>query len=80
MRQCPIFFCLPGSLGISLPWLQLAAIVFTANHYIVDALAGLLVCIAGAALALAMQRWAYPAVRAEVERRYGVTPGPATAT
>jgi len=67
------------AVGLSLPWLQLAAIVFTANHYIVDALAGLLVCIAGAALALAMQRWAYPAVRAAVDRRYGAAE-PATAT
>ncbi len=51
------------ALGFALPWLQLAAIVFTANHYIVDALAGLVVCIVGLALAGAMQRWGYPWVR-----------------
>jgi hypothetical protein len=55
------------AVGFALPWLQLAAIVFTANHYIVDALAGLVVCIVGLALAGAMQRWGYPWVR----RRFG---------
>jgi hypothetical protein len=48
--------------GLSLPWLQLASIVFTANHYILDAFVGLLVCLAGLALAAGMQRWVYPAV------------------
>jgi hypothetical protein len=68
------------AIGLALPWLQLAAIVFTANHYIVDALVGLLVCIVGVALALAIQRWVYPAVRGGVERRYGAAAGPASAT
>jgi hypothetical protein len=31
----------------------------------------------GAALALAMQRWVYPAIRRELERRYGVRFTPA---
>ncbi len=31
--------------GILLPWAQLAAIVFTANHYIADAFVGLVVCL-----------------------------------
>lgn len=48
------------ALGLLLPWLQLAAIVFTANHYIFDAFAGLAVCLAGIGLAWAMQRWVYP--------------------
>ena len=48
------------AIGLSLPWLQLAAIVFTANHYILDAFAGLLVCLVGVLLALAAQRWLYP--------------------
>lgn len=52
--------------GLLLPWLQMAAIVFTANHYIVDALAGLVVCLGGLALALALQRWGYPRLRARV--------------
>jgi hypothetical protein len=51
------------ALGISLPWLQLAAIVFTANHYILDAFAGAVVGLAGVALALAAQRWLYPWIR-----------------
>jgi hypothetical protein len=50
--------------GLALPWLQLASIVFTANHYILDAFAGLVVCLAGVALAGAMQRWGYPWIRA----------------
>jgi len=56
------------ALGIALPWLQMAAIVFTANHYILDAFAGLVVCLAGVLLALAAQRWLYPWVRI----RFGV--------
>ena len=54
---------LARAVAISLPLLQLAAIVFTANHYIVDAFAGIVVCLAGLALALAAQRWAYPWLR-----------------
>lgn len=46
--------------GFSLPWLQFAAIIFTANHFILDAFGGLLVCLAGIVLALAAQRWLYP--------------------
>jgi hypothetical protein len=46
--------------ALLLPWAQLAAIVFTANHYILDAAVGLVVCLAGVALAWGMQRWGYP--------------------
>ena len=46
--------------GLLLPWAQLAAIVFTGNHYIIDAAAGCAVCVVGLALALALQRWVYP--------------------
>jgi hypothetical protein len=46
--------------ALLLPWAQLAAIVFTANHYIVDAFAGVVVCLVGTALAWVMQRWGYP--------------------
>jgi len=48
--------------GLLLPWAQLAAIVFTANHYILDAVAGAAVCVIGLALAMWAQRWLYPAV------------------
>jgi hypothetical protein len=59
--------------GFSLPWLQLAAIVFTANHYILDAFAGLLVGLMGVGLALALQRWVYPwVVRRYAASRVGV--------
>lgn len=54
---------LARAFGLALPWLQMASIVFTANHYILDAFAGLIVCLAGVALAGAMQRWVYPWVR-----------------
>ena len=50
-------------LGTALPWAQLAAIVFTANHFIFDAIVGCVVCLAGLALALALQRWGYPWLR-----------------
>lgn len=56
--------------GMALPWLQLAAIVATANHYILDALAGVVVCLIGTALALGMQRWVYPAAG----RRFAAVP------
>jgi hypothetical protein len=53
--------------GLLLPWAQLASIVFTANHYILDAFVGLVVCLAGILLAGAMQRWGYP----WVHKRFG---------
>ncbi|MBI2724193.1 MAG: phosphatase PAP2 family protein [Chloroflexi bacterium] len=55
--------------GLFLPWAQFAAIVFTANHYIVDAVAGMVVGLAGLALAAALQAWFYPALN----RRFGVS-------
>ncbi|HYM14831.1 MAG TPA: phosphatase PAP2 family protein [Dehalococcoidia bacterium] len=61
-------------LGLLLPWAQLAAIIFTANHYILDAFVGLVVCLAGIALAAAMQRWVYPALTRAVERRWPPLP------
>ncbi len=48
--------------GLLLPWAQLAAIVFTANHYITDAVVGCAVCVVGLVLAMAMQVWVYPAL------------------
>jgi hypothetical protein len=65
--------------AVLIPWAQMAAIVFTANHYILDAAAGLVVCLVGIWLALAMQRWGYPALRREVDRRWGAPPPPAEA-
>ena len=57
-------------LALLLPWAQLAAIVFTANHYIFDAFVGLVVCLAGTALAWGMQRWVYPWVNRQADRRW----------
>ncbi len=54
--------------ALLLPWAQLAAIVFTANHFIVDAFVGLLVCLVGTALAWGMQRQFYPWVRRRIQR------------
>jgi len=59
--------------GLLLPWAQLAAIIFTANHYILDAAAGLVVCLAGLALAGAAQRWVYPLAAGWAR---GARPGP----
>ena len=59
--------------GSLLPWAQLAAIVFTANHYIFDAAAGLVVCLGGLSLAWAMQAWCYLAPAAG-PRRAGACP------
>ena len=63
---------LARAFGVLLPWAQMAAIVFTANHFIADAFAGLVVCLAGLLLAAAMQRWVYPAVAGFAERHWGV--------
>ncbi len=62
---------LTRAFGVLMPWAQLAAIVFTANHFIVDAAVGLVVCLAGLALAAALQRWGYGALRRAAERRWG---------
>jgi hypothetical protein len=47
-------------IGVAMPILQLFSITLTANHFFLDALAGGIVAIAGLALALAVERWAYP--------------------
>ncbi len=46
-------------LGVALPVMQLLAIVVTANHYFLDAFAGMGVALLGLAIAVALQRWAY---------------------
>ncbi|MGB2693651.1 MAG: phosphatase PAP2 family protein [Dehalococcoidia bacterium] len=55
-------------LGIIWPIAQFTAIVFTANHYILDAFAGLVVALMGLLVALALQRWGYAAILRAVER------------
>ena len=49
--------------GLLLPLAQMAAIVFTANHYIIDAFVGAAVCVVGLALALVLQQWFYPGLQ-----------------
>lgn len=46
-------------LGVALPVMQILAIVVTANHYFLDAFAGMGVALLGLAIAVALQRWAY---------------------
>ena len=51
------------TLAVFMPIGQFSAIIFTANHYILDGIAGLAVVPLGLLAAMALQRWAYPAAR-----------------
>ena len=51
------------ALGVFMPIGQLSAIVVTANHYILDAMAGLIVAFLGLLVAMALQRWGYAGLR-----------------
>ncbi|MGQ9571643.1 MAG: phosphatase PAP2 family protein [Dehalococcoidia bacterium] len=55
-------------LGIALPVMQIFAIVVTANHYLLDALAGMAVCLLGLVIALLLHRWVYPPLNRLVKR------------
>jgi hypothetical protein len=57
------------ALAVALPIAQFTSILFTANHYILDAMAGLVVALMGLAIAIALQRWAYPVLRSAFARR-----------
>ncbi len=46
-------------LGIALPVMQIFAIAVTANHYFLDAVAGMGVALLGLAIAVVLHRWAY---------------------
>jgi hypothetical protein len=61
------------ALGFLLPWAQMAAIVLTANHFIVDAFAGLAVGVVGVGIAIVLQRWGYARVRRFVAQVRGET-------
>jgi hypothetical protein len=63
-------------LGLAMPILQLSSIIFTANHYILDAMAGLGVAMLGLGVAVALQRWGYPAVRRLARRATSSRVGP----
>jgi hypothetical protein len=47
---------LPRAVGHALPWLMVAAVVLTANHYVVDVLAGAAVALTGLGVAVLMER------------------------
>jgi hypothetical protein len=51
-----------------MPVLQFTSIVFTANHYVLDAYGGLGAGLLGLLLAVALQRWGYPFARRIAER------------
>jgi hypothetical protein len=54
--------------GLLMPVLQFTAIVFTANHYILDAMAGLGTGLLGLLVAIALQRWGYAYFRRTLHR------------
>jgi hypothetical protein len=56
------------AVGLAMPGLQFAAILFTANHYVLDAFGGLGAAVLGLLVAIALQRWGYGAVRSAVEK------------
>ena len=60
-------------IGIALPLMQVFSITMTANHFFLDAMAGAVVAFMGVGLALAMQRWGYPAL-GRLLRRLPPTP------
>ncbi len=65
-RQPWMWLTLP--IGIFLPLSQIPAITATANHYFLDAAAGMAVALLGFPAALALRRWAYPPLIAALER------------
>ncbi len=59
------------ALGLFMPVAQFTAILFTANHYIMDAMAGLVVALMGLLVAMALQRWGYAGIRRLIDRLWG---------
>lgn len=62
-------------LAALLPLAQAAAIVFTANHFIFDALVGVVVSLMGLTIALMLQRWGYATLKRWWRRRTWAIPG-----
>ncbi len=56
------------AIGVALPVLQVFAITTTANHFLIDAVAGGLVAIAGLGVALMLRRWGYPWLVGQIRR------------
>jgi hypothetical protein len=61
-------------LAALLPVAQMAAIVFTANHFIFDALVGVVVSLMGIVIAFMLQRWGYAALSRWWRRRTSAIP------
>jgi len=59
---------LMAPIGVFLPLSQVFSITMTANHFFLDAIAGGIVAIAGVALALIIERRAYPWIGARLRR------------
>ena len=55
-------------LGVALPVLQVFSITLTANHFLLDAVAGGIVALMGVTAAVMLQRWGYPALTRSVRR------------
>ena len=55
-------------LGVALPTMQVFSITMTANHFLIDAIAGGLVSVVGLALAAATGRWLYPLIGRQIQR------------
>ncbi len=54
--------------ALLMPAGQFFAIVFTANHFVLDAFGGLGAAVLGLLIAIALQRWGYGAIRRAAER------------
>ncbi len=56
------------AIGVALPALQVISITTTANHFLIDAVAGGIVALAGLGVALALRRWGYPWLVEQIRR------------
>jgi len=68
-----------GPIGVALPITQSLAVVATANHYLLDIAAGVVVSLLAFPVALALQRWGYPALERAVRRVPGWSSWPGRA-
>jgi hypothetical protein len=66
-RRTPLAW-LAVAIGVALPLLQIVAITTTANHYLIDAVAGGIVAMAGIGIALALRKWGYPWLVEQIRR------------
>ena len=66
-RRTPLAW-LAVAIGVALPLLQIVAITTTANHYLIDAVAGGIVALAGLGIALTLRKWCYPRLVEQIRR------------